>query len=459
MKKPIVKGSIKRRLSALLTIVAAIIAIFLYFLIQSVSRQIAQSSQDNILLASATSIIDSSRFNKGELSIDLPYSSLSMLDTVTDERVFYSIKLDNKFLSGYKFLPKADAFETNNIAYLSGNFLEQNVRVVTVKRLFSISGQPVALEVSVAQTLNGLTKTLANTSRASLVVGVTFFLIAAVLSFMLARSAVNPLARLTRSISKRGPKDLRPLATSVPTEMVPLVSSLNSLMLRLEKSLTRSEDFITEAAHRVRTPLTVVRAQAEMILRHLDKPKNRKHIKEIIRAIDESSRAAGQLLDHAMVTLRADNLVLEKVNMNQLISDTVERLQPVADLRDISLQYQFFCQANVVGDTILLQNALYNIIDNAIKYSPIDSTVHTTMLSFKKTYIEIKVNDTGSGFTLDEPSRLIERFKRGENVEGIIGSGLGLTIVHEVIQAHKGKLEIKNLVGGGACVSFFLPSH
>ena len=117
MKKPIVKGSIKRRLSALLTIVAAIIAIFLYFLIQSVSRQIAQSSQDNILLASATSIIDSSRFNKGELSIDLPYSSLSMLDTVTDERVFYSIKLDNKFLSGYKFLPKADAFETNNIAY------------------------------------------------------------------------------------------------------------------------------------------------------------------------------------------------------------------------------------------------------------------------------------------------------------------------------------------------------
>ena len=170
MKKPIVKGSIKRRLSALLTIVAAIIAIFLYFLIQSVSRQIAQSSQDNILLASATSIIDSSRFNKGELSIDLPYSSLSMLDTVTDERVFYSIKLDNKFLSGYKFLPKADAFETNNIAYLSGNFLEQNVRVVTVKRYFSINGQPVALEVSVAQTLNGLTKTLANTSRASLVV-------------------------------------------------------------------------------------------------------------------------------------------------------------------------------------------------------------------------------------------------------------------------------------------------
>ena len=381
MTKPIIKGSMRRRLSALLTIVAGIIAIFLFFLIQSVARQIAQSSQDKILLASAISIIDSSRFNKGEFSIDLPYSSLSMLDTVTDERVFYSIKLDDKFLSGYNLLPQADVFKSNNIAYLSSHFLDQDIRIVTVKRLFSINNQPVSLDVSVAQTLNGLTKTLASTRRVSLIVGVTFFLIAAILSFMLARSAVNPLAQLTKSISKRGPKDLRPLAAPVPAEMVPLVASLNTLMYRLEKSLTRSEDFITEAAHRVRTPLTVVRAQAEMTLRQIDKPRNRKNLKEIIRAIDESSRAAGQLLDHAMVTFRADNLALEKVNICQLINDTVDRLSPLADLRDISLEVELLHQASVLGDPILLQNALYNIIDNAIKYSPIDSKIITTVSS------------------------------------------------------------------------------
>ena len=458
MKKPIIKGSIRRRLSGLLTLVAAIIAVFLYFLIQSVARQIAQSSQDNILVASAISIIDSSRFTKGELSIDLPYSSLSMLDTVTDERVFYSIKLDDKFLSGYKLLPQADVFKSNNVAYLSSQFLDQDIRVVTVKRLFSINNHPVSLEVSVAQTLNGLKQTLAGTSRVSVIVGVTFFMITSILSFVLASSAVNPLARLTKSISKRGPKDLRPVAASVPAEMVPLVSSLNSLMHRLEKSLTRSEDFITEAAHRVRTPLTVVRAQAEITLRQIDKPRNRKNLKEIIRAIDESSRAAGQLLDHAMVTFRADNLALEKVNVCQLINDTVDRLRPLADLRDISLEVELVHPAIVLGDTILLQNALYNIIDNAIKYSPIDSKVVTTVSSIDKN-IQISVNDTGPGFNSGEPSKLIERFQRGENVEGIIGSGLGLTIVHEVVEAHKGHLEIKNLVGGGACVSFFLPSH
>ena len=90
-----------------------------------------------------------------------------------------------------------------------------------------------------------------------------------------------------------------------------------------------------------------------------------------------------------------------------------------------------------------MQNALYNILDNAIKYSPIDSTILTTISSSKR-YIEIIVNDTGPGFASKDPPQLTKRFKRGENVEGIVGSGLGLTIVQEVIAAHKGKLEIKN---------------
>ena len=174
-------------------------------------------------------------------------------------------------------------------------------------------------------------------------------------------------------------------------------------------------------------------------------------------------------LDSCILNLKINNLIsyhsnieesfaLEKVNICQLINDTVDRLRPLADLRDISLEVELLHPASVLGDPILLQNALYNIIDNAIKYSPIDSKIVTTVSSVDKT-IQISVNDTGPGFNSDEPSKLIERFHRGKNVEGIIGSGLGLTIVHEVVEAHKGHLEIKNLVGEGACVSFFLPSH
>ena len=77
--------------------------------------------------------------------------------------------------------------------------------------------------------------------------------------------------------------------------MAPLVRSLNSLMGRLQKSLSQSEHFIAEAAHRVRTPLAIVRTQAEITLRRVEKEENRKSVREMIRAIDESSRTAGQL--------------------------------------------------------------------------------------------------------------------------------------------------------------------
>ena len=89
----------------MLLISAAGIAILLYVVVQSVAEQIAQESQDNILAASAISILDSARVVEGDISIDLPYSSLSMLDSVTDERAFYAIRLNDEFLSGYPDLP------------------------------------------------------------------------------------------------------------------------------------------------------------------------------------------------------------------------------------------------------------------------------------------------------------------------------------------------------------------
>ncbi|MFZ8947163.1 MAG: sensor histidine kinase N-terminal domain-containing protein, partial [Paracoccaceae bacterium] len=85
----------------MLLLSAAGIAILLYAVVQSVAKQVVQESQDNILAASALSILDSARVIQGEISIDLPYSSLSMLDSVIDELAFYSVRLNDEFLSGY----------------------------------------------------------------------------------------------------------------------------------------------------------------------------------------------------------------------------------------------------------------------------------------------------------------------------------------------------------------------
>ena len=423
--------------------------------VQSVAEQIAQESQDNILAASAISILDSARVVEGEISIDLPYSSLSMLDSVTDERAFYAIRLNDEFLSGYSDLPRITP-PSDVTAFQSTTYLDEDIRIASTWRNFSALDGQAYLEISVAQTLTGLNQSIARISRISLAVGFGFFLLSMVIAMVIAQTTIRPLHRLTGSVSRRGPSDLRPLAAPVPTEMAPLVSSLNSLMTRLQKSLSRSEDFIAEAAHRVRTPMAIVRTQAEVTLRRVEKEENRQAVREMIRAVDESSRTAGQLLDHAMVSVRTDNLARESIQLDELIVDVANRLHPISELRDLEIVAKKMERTKIQGDPILVQNAIQNVLDNAIKYTDADTEI-TVQLDHSEGFAHIHVRDEGSGFDATEIDRLLQRFERGRNADRIVGSGLGLTIVDDIMRAHRGHITLTNNSGAGACVTLSFP--
>ena len=439
----------------MLLVSAACIAILLFVVVQSVAEQIAQESQDNILAASAISILDSARVVEGEISIDLPYSSLSMLDSVTDERAFYAIRLNDEFLSGYPELPRITP-QSDATAFQSTTYLDEDIRIASTWRNFSALDGQAYLEISVAQTLTGLNQSIARISRISLAVGFGFFLLSMVIAMLIAQTTIRPLHRLTGSVSRRGPSDLRPLAAPVPIEMAPLVSSLNSLMTRLQKSLSRSEDFIAEAAHRVRTPMAIVRTQAEVTLRRVEKEENRQALREMIRAVDESSRTAGQLLDHAMVSVRTDNLARESIQLDELIVDVANRLHPISELRDLEIVAKKLERTKIQGDPILVQNAIQNVLDNAVKYTDADTEI-TVQLDHSEGFAHIHVRDEGSGFDATEIDRLLLRFERGRNADRIVGSGLGLTIVDDIMRAHRGHITLTNNSGAGACVTLSFP--
>ena len=439
----------------MLLVSAACIAILLFVVVQSVAEQIAQESQDNILAASSISILDSARVVEGEISIDLPYSSLSMLDSVTDERAFYAIRLNDEFLSGYSDLPRITP-PSDVTAFQSTTYLDEDIRIASTWRNFSALDGQAYLEISVAQTLTGLNQSIARISRISLAVGFGFFLLSMVIAMVIAQTTIRPLHRLTGSVSRRGPSDLRPLAAPVPTEMAPLVSSLNSLMTRLQKSLSRSEDFIAEAAHRVRTPMAIVRTQAEVTLRRVEKEENRQAVREMIRAVDESSRTAGQLLDHAMVSVRTDNLARESIQLDELIVDVANRLHPISELRDLEIVAKKLESTKIQGDPILVQNAIQNVLDNAVKYTDADTEI-TVQLDHSEGFAHVHVRDQGSGFDATEIDRLLQRFERGRNADRIVGSGLGLTIVDDIMRAHRGRITLTNNSGAGACVTLSFP--
>ena len=449
-----VTGSLRNRLAVTLIGGAAVLTLLFYLVIRNYAAQIAQQGQDSILQASVTSILAAATIRNGVVEMDIPYASFSMLGTVTDDRVFYVIYQDENVLSGYEHLPLAALTSDGASIFQSTTFMNTPVRQVIASRVLIGVDQRTRVTASIAQTQDSLSGTLSQISRNAAVFGIGFFALAALLSVWAASTTMGPLKRLADSVARRGPQDLSPVAKPVPSEMVPLVSSLNSLMSRLDKSLKQSEEFIAEAAHRVRTPIATVRSHAEMTLQRVDKEENRQALWSMIRAIDETSRAAGQLLDHAMITFRSSQHEFQDVDLVMIAREVVLRLTPVAEMKDVDLLLEGDESATVSGDSILIQNVVRNLIDNALKYSPDESSIVIEVRGEHAPKIEVR--DQGPGFIDDEIDILTDRFKRGRYASDTIGSGLGLTIARDVAVSHGGKLTMSNNATGGACVTFSL---
>ncbi len=451
---PAVSGSLRNRLVLTLIGGAAILALLLFFTVRSYAARVAQQGQDNILGASVTSILDAVALRDGELEVDIPYAAFSMLSTPSDDRVFYAIFQDGELLSGYDDLSATNGTPNGEWTFQSGEVRGETIRQVSASRTLVGLGTRTEVEVALGQTQDALAETLRQISRNAAYLGIGFFTLVAGLSFWATSATIGQLNKLTTSVTRRGPQDLSPFRKPVPREMAPLVSSLNSLMGRLDQSLSQSEDFIAEAAHRVRTPLATVRSYADATLQRVEKEENREALRSMVRAIDESSRAAGQLLDHAMITFRADHLEREEIDLVALVRDLVQRLTPIAEMKDLSLTLVGDPVVIYSGDPILIQNAVRNMVDNALKYAPAESVVEIEVS--QGTQAQISVRDQGPGFPPSEIDTLTRRFERGKNAAGTIGSGLGLTIVQDVAKAHGGDLILTNRKGKGACVTLLL---
>jgi two-component system sensor histidine kinase TctE len=451
------RGSIGRRLTLLLAGVAALLSILSWAMVTSLAREAAERTQDNVLAASAITIAETLRSEQGEVRLELPYSAFSMLGAIGEDRVFYRVTAGPEMLTGYADLPEPQAMgAAGQVVFDTAAYSDEQIRMASVTRVVLAGAAPVPVTVTVAQTRQGVNNIAAELSRLAALLSVALFGVAVGMSAFAARSSLRPLNEIAAAVSRRGPSDLRPLRRAAPAELAPLMTALNRLMDRLGQSIRRSEDFIAEAAHRVRTPLATVRTQAEIALRSVEDETDKQRLRRIIRAVDESSRSAGQLLDHATVAFRADDLARDPIDLAELASQAASGLEATAALRDIRLRL-VRSPARVVGDGVLIETALRNVLDNAVKYSPEDTTI-TISVTSEDGIGRIAVSDEGPGLGDGPVEALTERFRRGPNTSGIVGSGLGLTIARDVLAAHGGRLDLgtpKN--GRGACVSLVLP--
>jgi two-component system sensor histidine kinase TctE len=240
----------------------------------------------------------------------------------------------------------------------------------------------------------------------------------------------------------------------VPVEVGQLVAALNGFMARLSKAMDRVSGLVAEAAHEVRTPLASLRAQAEVAVDEQDPVALRRRVQRIHQGAVQASQLVSQLLMDATISHRLDSHEVEKLGLADVIEEVRHRLDPDHAGRVSLSATAAFAAAQVRGDRVSLREMVRNLIDNALVYSSgaveIDGRVEGER-------VVVEVRDRGPGIPEADRARVLERFQRGAQSGGTVGSGLGLSIVRRVVDAHRGTLTLGDRPGGGLVVAVALP--
>ena len=273
--------------------------------------------------------------------------------------------------------------------------------------------------------------------------------------------SVSDLEEAARGLSS-GELGLRRLfVPAADAELAALAASFNQLLDRLEAAHATQQRFTSDASHELRTPLTVLRGEIEVALR---KPRSAEEYRDVLvsnkEEIERLSRLTENMLALAHVDVGEAIAQRELVNMSELCASMVAKLQNLAAERRITLRHEDQTDAplSVNGDRMALERVMLNLIENAVRYTPGGEDV-TVRVSKSPPWIEIQVIDTGGGIAAEHLPHLFERFYRVDKARSRAhgGSGLGLSIVKALVEAHDGSVSVTSAVGHGSTFTVRLP--
>lgn len=403
------------------------------------AKSAADETYDRLLVGAALQIAEAMTVRDGAIAIELPLSAFQVLALAERDRIFYEIlDAEGRFLTGYLDLSKEAASPPQGIGphLSSGSFMGQDVRLAVAGRAFSDPAVFGTAHVVVAQTTEArqeMTRDL--TGRVvALVLAMSALAIGAV-AFAV-KHALRPLRRLEKALRDRDPNDLTPLSIALPRELRPLAGSINYFMGRLKKRVALLQNFVSDVAHQIRTPLTALSAQIDILARDPGGEAGRHHMGRVQARTAELARLANQLLSHAMVIHRTDDIPFEAVDVPDVVRRALRDAVPDTLDRDVTVQ--FVCHAAsafVRGDKISLREAIANIIDNAIEHGA--PTWLKVTVDTKGELVQIVVEDDGPGIAPELWPEVVERFSVKT------AGGLGFAIAAEVTRAHHGTLNFR----------------
>jgi signal transduction histidine kinase len=285
---------------------------------------------------------------------------------------------------------------------------------------------------------------------------------AGIAGHLVSRRALAPVSAIAREAQRIHDGNLQMRLPKLETrdELAHLSSTLNEMLERIESSVRSVRDFTAYASHELRTPVALIRTEADLALQY-----HRSNIeyREAISIIGSEAVRMSSLLDSLLFLARADaggeQVQLETVDARGICTQACEKWRPALERSELHFHADLPAgNVPILADPRYLQRLLMVILENAGKYTPAGGTV-TLQLKSAGSLAHIRVTDTGIGIPTEDRAFIFERFRRGSNAQhtGAQGSGLGLALAAWIAERHHTAIQVESAPGCGSTFSFALP--
>ncbi|MBV8770940.1 MAG: HAMP domain-containing protein [Deltaproteobacteria bacterium] len=297
--------------------------------------------------------------------------------------------------------------------------------------------------------------------RTSLLFVIPILLIGSIYAgYWLAGRTLEPLATVASELAEIRPRDLsRRLPLSpVEDEVGRLISAINALLERVERSSSAERRFAADAAHELRTPLAVLRTGIEVALRH---DRSTAEYKQALNNALRDAAAVCEMADDLLALTRLDQELSsgrEPIELRGLTEEVLDSIEPLTASKRLIIATDLRTRANVLGNRDHLRRLLINLVDNAVKFTPEGGKI-VLALDSHNGVMKLRIADSGPGINQEDLPFIFERFYRGRDGRSEPGKGLGLSLCREIVEAHGGEIRVSNRPAGGAEFIVTLPAE
>ena len=400
------------------------------------ARSTANLLQDNALMSSMRIIGEDIDWDNGEIVVQIPPAALELFESPEHDNVFYKI-VDghNRLLAGNPDLPLPDTFSSTPAFYSAALNDGRRVRAAVYVRQMFDSGRVENVTVAVAKTEFSRDAMVAALWHPQLIRLVSMLLLAMLLVYFGLTFELRPLMKLKDDVADRAPSQLQPIrAERLHFELRPIVDAINQCISRMSLQAATQRQFISDAAHQLRTPLTLLDTQIQFARQRQSEDEK---LVEALAGMHKSSRKMAVLTSKLLLLAYTESSQPGRgegfVDLSAAIYGVLEELVGFAQEKEIDLGAEISDEMCVTGDESLMTALLTNLVDNALRYTQRGGRVTVTAQRSGASAV-VRVIDNGPGISAEARSRVFERFYRAST--DTEGSGLGLSIVREIANRH-----------------------